>query len=166
MKLDRWKYFSHLLPMPVSPQASKIWKDIICCVFSFFLINTIGAQINIRTDVSLNNNWQTIADDQNKNAFNGFERTDFNDTRWKRVDVPYNWDEYEGYRRMRHGNHHGYAWYRKTFTLRSQSAGKRYFLFFEGVGSYATVWLNGKQVGYHAGGRTTFTLNVTEAIKL
>src|SRR5690606_37439079 len=43
-------------------------------------------------------------------------------------------------------------------------AGKRFYLFFEGVGSYATVWLNGEQVGYHAGGRTTFSLDVTDAI--
>jgi beta-galactosidase len=42
---------------------------------------------------------------------------------------------------------------------------KRYFLWFEGVGSYATVWLNGRQVGYHAGGRTSFTLDVTDAVK-
>jgi len=33
------------------------------------------------------------------------------------------------------------------------------------VGSYATVILNGKPVGSHAGGRTTFTLDVTNAIK-
>jgi len=67
---------------------------------------------------------------------------------------------------MRHGNRHGYAWYRKTFSVKPQAKGKRYFLFFEGVGSYATVWLNGKQVGYHAGGRTTFTLDVSGVIKL
>jgi len=36
--------------------------------------------------------------------------------------------------------------------------------FFEGVGSYATVWVNAKQLGYHAGGRTTFTIDITDAI--
>ena len=39
-------------------------------------------------------------------------------------------------------------------------------MYFEGVGSYATVWLNGKKVGYHAGGRTTFTIDVTNSIYL
>ncbi|MGZ3847325.1 MAG: malectin domain-containing carbohydrate-binding protein, partial [Flavisolibacter sp.] len=85
--------------------------------------------------------------------------------RWKRVDVPHNWDQYEGYRRMRHGNRHGYAYYVKYFRLRQQTKDKHIFLFFEGVGSYATVWVNEKQVGYHAGGRTTFTIDVTGAIK-
>jgi hypothetical protein len=120
---------------------------------------------NIRTDISLDKAWKTIADDKNQHAFDDFRNASFNDAGWTTVDVPHTWDQYEGYRRLRHGNRHGYAWYRKTFTLKQQPSNKRIFLFFEGVGSYATVWLNGKQVGYHAGGRTTFTLDVTNAVQ-
>ncbi|RYZ13560.1 MAG: glycoside hydrolase family 2, partial [Sphingobacteriales bacterium] len=43
--------------------------------------------------------------------------------------------------------------------------GKRFFLYFEGVGSYAAVYLNNKYAGSHAGGRTTFTLDITRLIK-
>ena len=82
---------------------------------------------------------------------------------WKKVQVPHNWDEYYGYRRLKHGNLHGTAWYKKTFTAPLE--GKRAFLFFEGVGSYATVYLNGDSVGAHRGGRTTFTIDVTSALK-
>src|SRR6185437_10668503 len=64
------------------------------------------------------------------------------------------------------GNRHGYAWYRKKFSIKSPKKGKHFFLYFEGVGSYATVWLNGKKVAYHAGGRTTFTIDVTNFINL
>jgi beta-galactosidase len=142
--------------------------SVFLCAFMPLWFNSINAQNarkKIRTDISLNSNWRTIADDQSKSTFDGFEKNSFNDKNWITVDVPHNWDEYEGYRRMRHGNRHGYAWYRKAFTVKPQPGGKRYFLFFEGVGSYATVWLNGKQVGYHAGGRTSFTLDVTDVIK-
>ncbi|MEN0052801.1 MAG: malectin domain-containing carbohydrate-binding protein [Mucilaginibacter sp.] len=118
-----------------------------------------------RQDILLSNNWHTVATDSNNKAYPSFEQYFFNDKGWKTVNVPHNWDTYEGYRRIPHGNRHGYAWYRKAFPLISKQAGKRYFLWFEGVGSYATVWLNGKQVGYHAGGRTSFTLDVTDAIK-
>ncbi len=134
--------------------------------FSFILLNTIAAQSNIRQDISLNDRWRTIANDQNKNEYVGFEAVNYSDAKWKQIDVPHNWDAYEGYRRMRPGNRHGYAWYRKNFSIKPQTPGKRYFLFFEGVGSYATIWLNGKQVGSHAGGRTTFTIDVTNVIKL
>jgi beta-galactosidase len=123
------------------------------------------AQSGLRTYISLNEDWRTIAHDSDINAFNGFEKSSFADSKWKTVQVPHNWDAYEGYRRMRHGNRHGYAWYRKTFSIPAGQAGKRYFLFFEGVGSYATVWVNGKKAGYHAGGRTTFTLDVTDIIQ-
>ena len=66
---------------------------------------------------------------------------------------------------MKHGNKHGYAWYRKTFSAAGLAKNKKYFLWFEGVGSYATVWVNGKLVGQHKGGRTSFTLDISEAIK-
>lgn len=127
--------------------------------------NSLYSQ-SIRKDISLDSDWLTVANDTNKNAFDGFEKTNFQTKNWKKVNVPHNWDQYHGYRRELHGNRHGYAWYRKTFLAKDLNKSKRYFLFFEGVGSYATVYLNGKQVGYHAGGRTTFTIDVTHAINL
>ncbi|MEI6949309.1 malectin domain-containing carbohydrate-binding protein [Paraflavisolibacter sp. H34] len=122
------------------------------------------AQSPLRSDISLDAGWRTTVHEKDTAAFAGFEKISFNDQSWKQVDVPHNWDQYEGYRRLRHGNLHGYAWYRKTFNVGGIDKAKRYFLWFEGVGSYATIWLNGKKVGYHAGGRTSFTLDVTEAL--
>lgn len=135
-------------------------------VAAFTNFNSFAQEKTFRQNISLDQGWRSIADDHNQNAHQGFEKAEFNDKAWKQVNVPHNWDGYEGYRRKRHGNRHGYAWYRKSFTVQPQKKDKRYFLFFEGVGSYATVWLNGKKVGYHAGGRTTFTLDVTDAIHL
>jgi len=131
-------------------------------LFCLLLTADCFAQSGIRKDISLNNNWQTIADDSNSNAYAGFEQPTFNASAWKRVTVPHNWDAYEGYRRLKHGDKHGYVWYRTSFTLTNAAADKTYFLYFEGVGSYATVWLNGKLVGQHAGGRTTFTLEISK----
>ena len=118
-----------------------------------------------RRDISLDKGWATVANDTNRQAYAGFEAPGYDDRNWTHVDVPHNWDEYGGYRRLLHGNRHGYAWYRRTFTLAALHGNQRCFLYFEGVGSYATVWLNGQQVGYHAGGRTTFTIDVTDAIR-
>jgi len=74
--------------------------------------NKVHAQ---RQDILLNNKWQTIASDSNINAYNGFEQPAFKTTNWQTVNVPHNWDAYEGYRRMLHGNKHGYTWYKKQF---------------------------------------------------
>lgn len=136
------------------------------CTIFLMGINFVHAQSSTRKDISLNANWLTIADEKNKNAYDGFQSARYNTLNWKNVNVPHNWDQYEGYQRKLHGNKHGYAWYRKIFKTNEVKPEKRFFLYFEGVGSYATVWLNGKKVGYHAGGRTTFTLDVTASIRL
>lgn len=81
------------------------------------------------------------------------------------VDLPHNWDDYYGYRNLLHGNLHGSADYTRTFDLAEKSPSKRYFLRFEGVGTYATVTLNGCPLGRHIAGRTVLTLDVTEAIR-
>ena len=118
-----------------------------------------------REEINLNEGWVTAMDESDSARFRGFQEESFDNlSSWKHVSVPHNWDQYGGYRRQIQGNIHGFAWYRKSFTYNGTQSDKRFYLFFEGVGSYATVWLNGIKVGYHAGGRTTFTLDVSEAI--
>ncbi len=77
--------------------------------------------------------------------------------------LPHNFDDYYGYRQLRHGNLHGKATYEKTFTTEKQE-GKRYFLQFEGIGTYATVTLNGHQYPEELVGRTVWTLDITDAL--
>ena len=80
------------------------------------------------------------------------------------INLPHNFDDYYGYRQMRHGNLHGSAIYNKVFTTEKHE-GKRYFLQFEGVGTYATVTLNGHQYPKELVGRTVWTLDVTDALR-
>ena len=80
------------------------------------------------------------------------------------VTIPHNFDDYYGYRQLRHGNLHGSATYHKMFTTTKQK-GKRYFLQFEGVGTYATVTLNGHKYPQELVGRTVWTLDVTDRLK-
>lgn len=79
------------------------------------------------------------------------------------VNLPHNWDDYYGYRQLRHGNLHGTAQYIKTFTIEKRPD-KKYFLQIEGAGSYATVSLNLKTYARTPVGRTTMTLDVTDAL--
>nr|MBP7471628.1 beta-galactosidase [Prevotella sp.] len=80
------------------------------------------------------------------------------------VDVPNNLDDYYGYRQLKHGNLHGTAFYDKNFQI-SKHDGKSYFLRFEGVGSYATVILNGHKFDKELVGRTVYTLDVTRQLQ-
>lgn len=118
---------------------------VLLCTFVSLWVNAFSQ----RQEINLNSNWLTS----------------LNNKDWKTVNVPHNWDDYHGYRRLLHGNLHGDAVYKKTISIKQSKAGKRFFLYFEGVGSYATVFLNNKKVGEHSGGRTTFTIDVTNALK-
>lgn len=104
-----------------------------------------------RTLTSLNNGWKTSLADKSSRVLT--------------VDIPHNWDDYYGYRQLTHGNLHGAADYTKSFGMGAKVPGKRYFINFEGVGTYATVVLNGHSFGRRPSGRTSFTLDVTDYLK-
>lgn len=80
------------------------------------------------------------------------------------VSIPHNWDDYHGYRQLTHGNLHGTAVYEKRFAT-PPTDNQRYFLNFQGVGTYAQISLNGHDLGKHPVGRTVLTLDVTGAIR-
>lgn len=107
-----------------------------------------------RTITSLNDGWEwsltTPSASKGENSGSGA--------------IPHNFDDYYGYRQLRHGNLHGSAIYNKVFTTTKESS-RRYFLQFEGVGTYATVTLNGTQYPKELVGRTVWTLDVTDALR-
>jgi beta-galactosidase/beta-glucuronidase len=56
-------------------------------------------------------------------------------------------------------------WYRRTFELPAEWAGKQIMLNF-GASDWETgVWVNGKEVGSHKGGYDAFSFNITDALK-
>lgn len=110
---------------------------------------------NRRTVVELEENWQTWLVDEKDNRIGEVQN----------VRIPHNWDDYYGYRQLTHGNLHGTAVYTHSFVAPQLEAGKRSFLRFEGIGTYATIVLNGKDYGRHPVGRTTLTLDVTDALR-
>ncbi len=131
-----------------------------------FVLLVSCALAQTRHETALDAGWRSVAEDTGAEKFPGAEQVGFDDAAWARIDVPHNWDDYGGVHRLVHGNLHGVAWYRREFVVDAAEKGRRVFLYFEGVGSYATVWVNGKPAGKHAGGRTTFTLDVTDLVNI
>ncbi len=111
-----------------------------------------------RSRIAINDGWESILEPGSKWQYSQAQAAEG----WTQVEIPHNWEDYQGYHRVSHGNLHGTAWYRRRISWDRAWAGKRIFLFFEGVGSYADVWVDGQYVGAHKGGRTCFTLDVTE----
>ncbi|MBE8726279.1 malectin domain-containing carbohydrate-binding protein [Flavobacterium hungaricum] len=136
----------------------------IFCFFSSFCTVWSQGKSSVRKEISLNSSWETVMLDNLPLKEEDFVENPKTDSNWQKVSVPHNWDQYYGFRRTKHGNLHGTAWYKKTLKLDKKDVSKQLFLYFEGVSSYATVWVNGQKVGEHKGGRTTFTLNITKAV--
>lgn len=57
------------------------------------------------------------------------------------------------------------AWYRKTFDVRETDRDKRLTLYFEGVATYCTVYLNGCVLKRNFCGYTSFEVDITDFVK-
>lgn len=59
----------------------------------------------------------------------------------------------------------GIGWYRKTFDTPAEAHGKRMWIEFDGAYMDSEVWLNGKHLGRHPYGYTSFYYDITGALK-
>ncbi len=75
------------------------------------------------------------------------------------VSVPHTWSIDPRY------NIIGKAWYRKAFKLSTPIKDKEVRLHFEAVFYKARVFINGTLAGFHEGGYTPFTMNITKYLK-
>jgi len=93
--------------------------------------------------------------------------TGFDDSGWRRVDVPHDYvveGEFNSAGERGHGyKAHGVGWYRRTFALPESDRGKRISIEFDGVYRDATVWLNGVYLGGNLSGYTSFAFDATAA---
>ena len=77
----------------------------------------------------------------------GAAAKNYDDTSWRTVDLPHDWaiegrvtpdaNLSQGYYRR------GIGWYRRHFRLSPEDKGKHIEVQFEGIATYATVWVNG-----------------------
>lgn len=107
----------------------------------------------------------------------GADKPAFNDAQWRQVDLPHDW----GIEDLPGTNSPfspdaisqpsggfttgGTGWYRKSFSLPAYYQGMRIHLQFDGIYMNAEVWLNGKRLGKHPYGYTSFSYDITERLK-
>ncbi|MEV5034162.1 DUF4982 domain-containing protein [Sphingobium sp. LMC3-1-1.1] len=95
------------------------------------------------------------------------------DSGWESVRVPHSWNRV-GYYRPNPASHlhraetvnktQGVGWYRLRFAA-PRAAGKRIWLEFDAASRVASIWLNGRKLGDHAGPFSRFRLDATEALR-
>ena len=75
------------------------------------------------------------------------------------VDLPHTWNSSDFM--SPDGYYRGYGSYNRLLAVPASYAGKRLFLKFEGAGSQADVFINGRGVGSHKGAYNSFTFEIT-----
>jgi beta-galactosidase len=97
----------------------------------------------------------------------GAERPAFDDSRWRRLDLPHDWSiEATPDEHAPGGGRMGFlpggvGWYRKAFTLPSGATGRLISLEFNGVYMDSDVWINGVHLGRRPYGYISFAYDIT-----
>ena len=106
----------------------------------------------------------------------GYEQPSFDDTKWTYIAIPHTWNTYETTHELhpyiRNASYKddpywwlGWGWYRKRFVMGEELRGKKVTFEFDGVQKYAKIYLNGKYLGDHKGGYTSFYFDATDAVE-
>ena len=93
----------------------------------------------------------------------------YDDSAWRKVDVPHDY-VVEGTFDPKADTLHGSlpaepAWYRKTMAIPAFAQGRRLWLEFDGVYRDSRMWLNGRLLGRHASGYTSFRYDITDVAR-
>lgn len=137
-----------------------------------------------RTHTSLNGSWKYIIDpyqmgyldyrqkpfDQSKSGKGGFydnitspdkkTRVEYNFDYEPSMQIPGDWNSQDPKLQF----YEGTVWFKRDFTAEPK-AGSNYFLYFGAVNYESHIYLNGKKVGEHKGGFTSFQFNVTSLLQ-
>ena len=106
----------------------------------------------------------------------GAEAPYFDDSGWRRLDLPHDWSiedlpgtaspfDPRAVSQVNGGfTTGGTGWYRKTFNVPTAHKGRRVVVQFDGVYMNAEVWLNGRRLGSHPYGYTSFWFDLTDKV--
>ncbi|MGH9327110.1 MAG: glycoside hydrolase family 2 protein [Terriglobia bacterium] len=96
--------------------------------------------------------------------FVGAEQPTYNDSSWAQVCLPHTWDATPDNPFVSPGHFRGVGWYRKRLEVPQSWHNHRVLIQFNAVFQVANAWVNGKPVGQHVGGYTSFAFDVTDAL--
>jgi beta-galactosidase len=143
----------------------KIKLFLISFVLFIVSINTIYSQSTIRGKILFDLGWKFHLGD-----LNAAKDPSFDDATWRSINLPHDWS-IEGDFNSQLASCTGYlpggfGWYRKSFDIPQNYVGKTITIQFDGVYCNSEVWVNGKYIGKHPYGYTSFYYNLTPYLEI
>lgn len=120
---------------------------------SLFLFPSAQAQRETQT---INSSWKFLKGECAAAADSAFD-----DAAWVSIHLPHTWNT-DAYTEKDY--YRGTGWYRKQLSIPQTWQDKQIFLKLDAASKAATIYLNGKEVGEHAGGYTACTFDITPFI--
>jgi beta-galactosidase len=115
-----------------------------------------------RVTENFDSNWSFLKADAS-----GAEQNQFDDSAWRKLDVPHDWSIEGPFSETNKAGGagaflpSGIGWYRKHFTLPPDDSGKRVTVEFDGVMQNSVVWINGVLLGHRPYGYVSFIYELT-----
>ncbi|HZK97228.1 MAG TPA: glycoside hydrolase family 2 TIM barrel-domain containing protein [Prolixibacteraceae bacterium] len=144
-------------------------------VLGFYIFHSCinDSPLEINRNRLFDSQWKFMCD-----SITGAEQPTFDDSNWRTLDLPHDWsiedlpggtnpEQIGPFSKKSAGGFAtghtvgGIGWYRKQFTLDRADAGKSVGIQFDGIFNESDVWLNGKHVGFHPNGYTSFVYDLT-----
>src|ERR1022692_1852974 len=104
-----------------------------------------------------------------KGDVKGAEQSGFDDTAWRKLNLPHDWSIEGPYSRDNASGTGflpgGIGWYRKSFALPESVKGRKVFAEFDGVYRDSDVWINGHHLGHRPYGYSSFEYDLTPYLK-
>ncbi len=127
----------------------------------------LGPEVRVRT--LWNEEWsfrrQVSPGSATEPEFVGAERVGYDDSAWSQIGLPHTWDATPDNPFATTGHFHGVGWYRKRFEAPASWRGRRVLIHFNGAFQVVDAWVNGRRVGQHVGGFTSFVFDATDALE-
>jgi len=125
----------------------------VCVYLSLFPVYAQGG----RSVIPFNQGWQF-----KKGAHDYAKDVDFVAAEWEEITLPHTYNRRD--MQLDKNFYTGDAFYKKTFSVKEEWENKRIFLRFEGVGSVARVYVNGKFLTEHKGAFSAFVFEITNSV--
>lgn len=129
------------------------------CQFAFAQV----ANEQHRSIINFDKDWLFLNEDAK-----GAEQSKFEDSKWRKLDVPHDWSiegSYDKANSSARGGGYlpvGVGWYRKVFKLEESQSGRQFIIQFDGVMANSDVWINGHHLGKRPYGYIGFNYDLTK----